>query len=212
MFGQISPVFLDISGLDPIICSIYFSMLFRYFEHPLFQSSLRPSFCPFCDRRVPNLAAHMASAEAASAHRRRLAALVSCCPKDQERQPSEREQLFCQACKSRHAPSAVLPEWMTRAACTTCIVRAVGTTTDKGKKTKKKQKKEVVLCALCKQGKFGRACSAAGPLRGGVCDDCAAAVECFAREVLGGRGAAEARAKMDKMVAELVSEGIGKGN
>ena len=124
------------------------------------------SLCYFCDRRVNDLQRHLAQYEAIhSARIINMAPLFHGKSDEEEDEEFDEFEVECKHCGDFYTFDKRLPDWLSRSACNKCILALSATNLATNKQ------KRVVLCAFCRQGKFGYTKSA--------CEDCSQIVEAF---------------------------------
>ncbi len=149
--------------------------------------------CYFCDRRVNDLARHMQQYEAI--HSERIIAMAPCFHSKTEGEDDDFDesadefQTECKHCGDLYSLEKRLPDWLSRAGCNSCLVAL----SEKKMATTSKQT-AVVICQLCRQGKFGRVNQSA-------CEECAQRVRSF-RQLT---DPAAGRAYVTGMLNDLVS-------
>ena len=176
------------------------------------------NFCPFCDRRISasagaDMSAHLADRRFRRAHYERLRAMLTCGCRNLllAAAAANGGDLRCKLCsKPNRRPHPALPEWLSRSACDKCLRSTVAKIERGGGGGRAKGRVVVVLCAFCKQGKFGyegggKGCSS-------VCVDCFDLLDSFRRQLPaapmmsndGGGAAAECRNYVYGILNELV--------
>jgi hypothetical protein len=155
-------------------------------------NSMESNFCMFCDRRVPDLSAHMEDTRFRSAHSRRMRAMLTCGCSKSLREANNNETK-CKDCTKSHAPHPALPEWLSKT-CGSCLESKISQVNP--------SHRSVVLCSFCKQGKFGHRSSKSSPSCS-ICVNCFDLLDAFGRQVLRGNGE-ECRNYVCGMLNELV--------
>ena len=176
------------------------------------------NFCPFCDRRISasaggGMSAHLADRRFRRAHYERLRAMLTCGCRNLLLANND-ENLRCKLCsKPNRRPHPALPDWLSRSACDNCL-RSTAAKIDRGGGGRAKERVVVVLCAFCKQGKFGYE-GGKGKGKGcpSVCVNCFDLLDSFGRQLpvpmmskgdVGGGAAAECRNYVYGILNELV--------
>ena len=172
------------------------------------------NLCPFCDRRISasaggDMSAHLADRRFRRAHYERLRAMLTCGCKSlllAAAAAANDDDLRCKLCsKPNRRPHPALPGWLSKSACDKCL-RSTVAKIERGGRAK--ERVVVVLCAFCKQGKFGydggKGCSS-------VCVNCFDLLDSFRRQLPapmmsndGGGAAAECRNYVYGILNELV--------
>ena len=172
------------------------------------------NFCPFCDRRISasagaDMSAHLADRRFRRAHYERLRAMLTCGCRNLllAAASANGDDLRCKLCsKPNRRPHPALPEWLSRSACDACLRSAVARIDRRAR-----ERVVVVLCAFCKQGKFGYEDGGSGGKgRSSVCVNCFDLLDSFRRQMMsndGGGAAAECRNYVYGILNELVRKG-----
>lgn len=154
-------------------------------------------YCLFCDRRInardDGMSRHLA--EFAGAHALRLLAMATCHPVSNNN--NNNNKVCCKTCGDSYVIDDRLPDWMSRASCTRCLVE---TNKDAGEaKRNKKQQLSVVLCHFCRQGKFGYTGASSST---SICVNCMETADAYGR--LTNRG--ECDSYVSGMLNELIRQ------